>query len=38
MLEKCFELVSTLIEVEKSSLYYIAGYVAAKETLCLERR
>ena len=33
MLDECFDLASTLTEVEKSSLYYIAGYVAAKENL-----
>ena len=33
MLAEGFDLVSTLTEVEKSSLYYIVGYVAAKENL-----
>ena len=33
MLDEYFDLVSTLTEVEMSSLYYMAGYVAAKENL-----
>ena len=38
LLDACFEMVSTLSEVEKSTLYYIAGYVASKEHLCQGRR
>ena len=34
MLDRCFELIQLLTETEKSSLYYIAGYVAKKEDLC----
>ena len=34
MLDRCFELIESLTETEKSSLYYIAGYVAKKEDLC----
>ena len=35
MLDQCFELASKLSETEKSNLYYISGYVAAKEHLCI---
>ena len=35
MLDECFELVGSLTEIERSSLYFIAGYVAKKETLCV---
>ena len=34
ILDQCFELTGELSETEKSSLYYIAGYVAKKENLC----
>ena len=34
MLDRCFELIESLTETEKSSLYYIAGYVAKKEDSC----
>ena len=37
MLDECFELVSTSTEVVKSSLCYIAGYVVAKENLCVSK-
>ena len=33
MLDECVDLVNTLTEVEKSSMYYIAGYIASKENL-----
>ena len=33
MLDQCFELIGSLSEVEKSNLYYIAGYVAHKENI-----
>ena len=35
MLDECFELANMLSEVEKSNLYYISGYVAAKEHLSI---
>ena len=35
LLDACFEMVSTLSEIEKSTHYYIAGYVASKEKLCV---
>ena len=35
MLDDCFELASKLSETEKSNLYYISGYVAAKEKLSI---
>ena len=36
MLDECFELVGSLTEIERSSLYFITGYVAKKETLCFK--
>ena len=38
MLDECVDLVSTLTDVEKSSLYYIAGYLCSeREFIRLER-
>ena len=35
MLDECFELVDMLTEKEKSSIYYVAGYVAKKDNLAV---
>lgn len=36
IIDSCFQISTTLTEIEKSALYYISGYVAFKEGCCLD--
>ena len=36
IIDSCYQILTTLTEIEKSALYYISGYVAFKEGCCLD--